>query len=141
VVKEIVPDLEAVASGQHGGRSTILRYAWKPVTPLSVPTSTILRRLAGAVKRSPQWKSDCSRWRAGERAITRLMRLEARGVALLAASSATAYELLGNRLKTAGLGRAMTCAAISLPRAPTFSWPASMAAFTAATSPLINTVM
>ena len=48
---------------------------------------------------------------------------------------------LGNSVRTLPLGRAMTWAAISLPSEPTLALPASTAAFTAATSPLMITVM
>src|ERR1022692_4375145 len=45
----------------------------------------------------------------------------------------------GNNERTPSLGLAMTCAAISLPRPSTFALPASIAACTAATSPLMST--
>ena len=48
---------------------------------------------------------------------------------------------LGNSVRTLPLGRAMTWAAIRLPSEPTLALPASTAAFTAATSPLMITVM
>src|SRR5262245_26802367 len=56
---------------------------------------------------------------------------------------ATGHWLLvyfGNKLSTAALGLAITCPAISFPKPFTFATPASTAAFTAATSPLITTV-
>ncbi len=52
-----------------------------------------------------------------------------------------ASQDFGSRLSTAALGRAITCAAISLPKPSTFCLPESTAAFTAATSPLMTTVM
>ena len=50
------------------------------------------------------------------------------------------HHNFGSSFMTAGPGRATTCAAISLPRPSTFSWPAATAAVTADSSPWSTTV-